>query len=112
MMYPPQLAWFYDNGPEPYNYSNQKDKIDWLNARIHQLNLVNSVPMYPRFHTYGVRTATRRSMDLFGQEHHLKVKSHRWEHWQEVETADMLHLRSDRRFTMGRALNKYFVLRT
>ena len=111
-MYPPQLAWLYDNGPEPYNYRNQKEKIDWINAGIHQLNYVNSVPNYPRFHTYGVRTATRRSIDTFGQEHHCKVKSHRREHWQEAEPSVMLNLRNDRRFIMGKALNKYFVLRT
>ena len=93
-------------------YNNQKEKIDWINAGIHQLNLANAAPMYPRFHTYGVRTATRRSTDMYGQEHHNRVKSHRWEHWVEAEPSNMLHLRDDRRFTMGRALNKYFVLRT
>ena len=33
-MYPPQLAWLYDNGPEPPNYVNEKEKIDWLNAQL------------------------------------------------------------------------------
>ena len=35
LMYPPQLNWFADKGPEP---QNQLEKIDWLNAKIHELN--------------------------------------------------------------------------
>ena len=28
LLYPPQLAWFSDNGPEPENYNNQRGKIN------------------------------------------------------------------------------------
>ena len=112
LMYPPQLAWFNDDGPEPVNYVNQKEKIDWLNAQIHELNLQNSCPFYPRFHTYGVRTSTRATKDRYGNQHNYSVKYHRWEHWRENEKVNMLHLRNDRRFKMGKAVNNYFVLRT
>ena len=63
MMYPPQLARFYDNGAEPANYVNEIEKINWLNVQIHELNIKNLCPFYPRFHTYGVRTSTRSSKD-------------------------------------------------
>ena len=112
IMYAPQLSWFPDNGPEPLNYQNQMEKIDWLNARIHELNLKNSCPSYPRFHTYGVRTATRSTHDRYGYLHQYKVKSHRWEHWREQTRSNMLHLRNDRVFKMGTAVNNYFILKT
>ena len=70
LMYPPQIAWFPDNGAFPRsNYDNQIHKIDWLNQKIHLLNMENRVPLYPRFHTYGVRTATRYRTDEFGELH-------------------------------------------
>ena len=112
LMYPPQLAWFHDNGPEPANYVNEKEKIDWLNKQIHELNLKNSCPFYPRFHTYGVRTSSRTFTDRYGNKHVYSVKYHRWEHWREEDRANMLHLRNDRRFKMGQAVNNYFILRT
>ena len=113
LMYPPQLAWFADNGAVPYpGYINQKEKIDWLNVEINQENRRNNVPEFPGFHTYGVRTATRKSFDLYGQEHHRVRKSHRWEHWREADPANMLHLRNDRRLKMGIALNNYFIYNT
>ena len=79
LMYPPQLSWFRDDGPEPYNYLNRTEKINWLNNKIHQLNLRNSAPIYPGFHTYGIRKSTRRFIDNFGQEHLTQVTAHRWE---------------------------------
>ena len=106
------MAWFNDNGPEPANYVNEKEKIDWLNAQIHELNIQNSSPYYPRFHTYGVRTSTRVSKDRYGKEQKYHVKYHRWEHWREEDRVTMLHPRNDRRFKMGQAVNNYFVLRT
>ena len=112
MMYPPQLAWLYDNGPEPANYVNEKEKIDWLNAKIHTLNLENSCPLYPRFHTYGIRTSKRTSTDRYGNVHVYSVKLHRWEHWREEDKLNMLHLRDDRRFKMGQAVNNYFISNT
>ena len=111
-MYPPQLAWLYDNGPEPLNYVNEKEKIDWLNAQIHELNMKNLCEFYPRFHTYGIRTSTRSTTDMYGNVKSYHVKLHRWEHWREQDRANMLHLRNDRRFKMGRAVNNYFILRT
>ena len=113
LMYPPQLAWFPDNGPVPYpGYLNQREKIDWLNSAINQVNRRNNVPEYPGFHTYGVRTVTRKYTDQYGQVHQRLVKAHRWEHWREQEPASMLHLRNDRRIKMGMALNKYFMFNT
>ena len=111
-MYPPQIAWLYDNGPEPPNYVNEKEKIDWLNTQIHELNVKNSCQFYPRFHTYGIRTSTRTTTDLFGNVKSYHVKLHRWEHWREQDRTRMLHLRDDRRFKMGRAVNNHFILRT
>ena len=112
LMYPPKLAWFYDNGREPENYRNEMEKIDWLNAKIKELNLANSSPFYPRFHTYGVRKATRSYYDRFGQYHQYDEKSHRWEHWLETAKAEKLHLRDDRKMKMGSAVNEYFIQRT
>ena len=103
LMYPPQLSWFADNGPEPQNFQNQLEKIDWLNARIHELNLKNSCPFYPSFDTYGVRTTTRSNHNRYGYLHQYRVKFHRWEHWREESRSNMLHLRNDRRFKMGTA---------
>ena len=60
MMYPPKYCWFRDNGPEPFQYSNQKEKVDWINREIHWLNLDNNVPIYPGFHTYGTRVTSSR----------------------------------------------------
>ena len=70
------------------------------------------MPEYPRFHTYGLRTATRNYKDVYGQLHQYKVKGHRWEHWRESEPTNMLHLRDDRRFKMGRAVSNYFIFNT
>ena len=58
LMYPPKLSWFSDNGPEPYSYHNQIEKIDYLNHKIHQLNTSNNAPYYPGFHSYGTRKVT------------------------------------------------------
>ena len=112
LLYPPQLTWYPDNGQPPANHVNRMEKLVWINQAIHELNLANNVPDYPRFHTYGIRTATRRSKDVYGQEHHRHTKTHRWEHWRELDPTRMLHLRDDRRFKMGTAANKYFILKT
>ena len=112
LLYPPQLTWYPDNGPPPAGHVNRMEKLVWLNQAIHELNLANNVPDYPRFHTYGIRTATRRSRDVYGQEHHRRIKAHRWEHWRELDPTRMLHLRNDRRYKMGTAANKYFILKT
>ena len=112
LMYPPQLAWFPDNGQEPPQYENRMEKIKWLNEAIKLLNIANGSPFFPNFHTYGVRTATRRHRDVYGQEHHRHIKAHRWEHWLQTDPARMLHLTNDRRYKMGKAINTYFILRT
>ena len=112
LLYPPRLSWFPDNGGMPRNFSNKLEKIDWLNSQIHELNLSNSVPDYPRFHTYGVRTANRTRFDVYGYEHQTHVKSHRWEHWAEQGRARKLNLRAERKFKMGTALTNYFSLNT
>ena len=112
LLYPPRLSWFADNGDKPRHYSNKLEKIDWLNSQIHELNVSNSVPDYPRFHTYGVRTATRSRVDVFGYEHQTHTKAHRWEHWAEQGRRWKLNLRAERKFKMGTALTKYFSLNT
>ena len=113
LMYPPQLAWFADNGQVPYpGYVNQKEKIDWLNNEIHYLNIDNSAENYLGLHTYGVRKDTKTSYDRYGQVVTTHIKRHRYEHWRESEKGNMLHLRDDRRFKMGAALNNYFIHNT
>ena len=112
LMYPPKIAWFRDDGPEPYNYHNQKEKIHWLNYKIDQLNHTNSVPKYPGFHTYGVRKDTTSIVNTYGQEDRLKTKDHRWGHWVETARREKMPLRVERRFKMGLALNNYFTVRT
>ena len=112
-MYAPQLAWFPDNGSYPYQgYRDQKEKIDWLNQAIHDLNIENNVPSYPAFHTYGVRTNTIKKVDQLGNITKTKYKVHRWEHWREQDRGHMLHLRDDRRLKMAAAVNNYFSYNT
>ena len=111
-MYPPQLAWFEDNGPEPDNYTNQKGKLNWLNRAIEDLNLENGAPDYVGIHKYGLRVVTRRRKDRYGQEHQRHIKKHRWEHWREKEKQNMLHLTNERRFKLGKAVNDFFICRT
>ena len=110
--YPPQLAWFKDNGPEPPNYHNQKDKLNWLNRKISELNLENKREEYVGIHKFGMRVMTRKTKDRYGNEQHRHIKKHRWEHWRESDKTRMLHLNNDRRFKLGKAINEYFVLRT
>ena len=70
------------------------------------------MPFYPRFHTYGVRTATRTFTDVYGYEHQRHVKSHRWEHWEVASRTNKLTLKPERKFKMGTAINNYFALNT
>ena len=112
LMYPPKLCWFRDNGPEPYNYRNEKEKIDDLNHRIESLNIDNSVPIFPGFHSYGTRKSTIKTRDEYGDIQLQHMFCHRWEHWQEVGRRDKLTLRPDRLLKMATALNKYFLVRT
>ena len=97
LLYPPQLAWFPDNGAEPENYSNQSGKINWLNKAIDELNVANGKPDVLGIHKYGMRVVTRRRWDKFGQEHQRHIRKHRWEHWREAERRNMLHLTNERR---------------
>ena len=110
-MYPPQLAWFDDNGPEPQNYTNQKGKINWLNGAIDNLNVENGVKDYLGIHKYGLRVVTRKRKDRYGQEHQRKIQKHCWEHWREQKRRNMLHLANERRMKMGKAINDYFIIR-
>ena len=106
MMYPPKLAWFHGNGPEPYRYENSKEKINWLNSKIDQLNLRNSITIYPGFHTYGVRVETITTTDAHG----VEVKQHKRSHrWAEGPRREKLTPNHERRFKMGKALNNYFL---
>ena len=74
--------------------------------------MTNGIPQYVGFHTYGVRKCTRQHRDRYGQIHQVVTKSHRWEHWREADPARMLHMRDDRRFKMGKALNNYLLMNT
>ena len=112
LMYPPKLSWFSANGPEPYNYHNQISKIDYINHKIHQLNIDNNAKFYPGFHSYGTRKVTDTYTDITGQQQKQHYRSHRWEHWQETLRRDKVTLRLDRKFKMGNALNNYFITRT
>ena len=72
----------------------------------------NAAPDYPRFHTYGVRTANRDRLDIFGNNLVTHVKSHKWEHWGELGRTDKLNLIPERKFKLGTSLTKYFSLNT
>ena len=112
LCYPPKLCWFRDDGPEPYQYTNQKEKVDWINSEIHQLNLANNIPVYPGFHTYGVRVDSKFQMYNGERRIYLRTRSHRWEHWVEGPRREKFTLRTDRLFKMGKAINNYFIYRT
>ena len=112
MMYPPKLAWFRDNGPEPFNYHNQKEKINWLNGKIDQINHDNAVPVYPGFHSYGIRVDTTTTTTITGEKVKHTTKAHRWGHWLEGPRREKFSLHPNRRFKMGTALNNYFLYRT
>ena len=112
LLYPPQLAWFADNGPEPENYNNQKDKIDWINGKIDALNTENGMENYPGIHKHGMRVTTVKYVDGYGQPQQKHIKKHRWEHWREKDRRNMLHLVNERRFVLGRAINEFFINRT
>ena len=113
LMYPPCMAWFANDGPYPApGYANQRAKIDWLNAEIHHLNSENSAPNYPGLHTYGVRKSTRKRINRYGQISWTTVRQHRWEHWLGAEKQHMLHLKIERVFKIGYAINNYFKFNT
>ena len=82
-LYPPQLSWFRDDGPEPENYCNQKSKIDWINRKIADINTENGMEHYVGVHKYGTRVANIKQVDEHGQVHVRHVKKHRWEQWRE-----------------------------
>ena len=112
LLYPPQLAWFADNGPEPENFKNQKDKITWINGKIDALNTENGMVNYPGIHKHGLRVMTLKHVDDNGQPQQKPIKRHRWEHWREADRSNMLHLTNERRFVLGRAINEFFINRT
>lgn len=112
MMYPPSHCWFEDDGPTPYRYVNKIDKFDWLNKKIHEINLHNNAPAYPCFHSYGTRKTVEKVVKDDGTttDHHIRV--HRWEHWAEYARREKFTLRIDRKFKLAKAVNNYFVFRT
>ena len=111
-LYPPQLAWFRDDGPEPDNYVNQKEKIDWINSKVDSMNVEHGMAHYPGIHKHGTRVTTKKYMDEHGQLKTIHLKTHRWEQWRETDRLRMLHLTNERRFILGRAINEYFINRT
>ena len=104
LMLPPKLAWLPDDGPQPYRYTNILEKIEWLNKKIHDINKKNNVPYYPGFHFYGTRKNTTTYIDSDGKLKKKETRTHRWEHWEQLERRNMLYLRSHRRFKMGKAI--------
>ena len=112
LLYPPQLAWFQDNGPEPVNYINQKEKINWINGKIDGLNIENGMQYAVGVHKHGMRVTTRKYVDENGHAQLRHVKRHRWEYWREPVKTNMLHLNNERRYVLGRAINEYFMNRT
>ena len=112
LLYPPQLAWFADDGPQSENYVNQKEKINWLNGQIDRLNIQHGREHYMGVHKYGTRVTTRKWKDRYGRQVEKHIKQHRWEHWRESNKNNMLHLNNERRFVLGRAVNEYFINRT
>ena len=112
MMYPPSKCWFSDDGPPPYMFHNHLEKFDWLNKKIHEINLHNNVPGYPCFHSYGTRKTVVKEVDKDGAEHSKHVRVHRWEHWSEYARRDKFTLRLDRKFKLAKAVNNYFLHRT
>ena len=88
------------------------DMIEWLNQAILSLNLDNGITEYHRLYKYGIRNCTQKYVDMYGHEHHRKIKMHRFAHWREQDPARMLHLTNVQRFKMGAAINNYFVCRT
>ena len=112
LLYPPQLAWFADDGPEPLNYRNQKDKINWINVKIDSLNIEHGREHYVGVHKYGIRVTTKKWLDCDGRQCERHIKKHRWEQWRELDKRNMLHLTNERRFVLGRAVNEYFIHRT
>lgn len=112
LMYPPRLCWFEANGPVPFRYQNHLEKFDWLNKKIHELNVRNCVTAYPSFHTYGTRKSREVVKDSEGKDQLHHFRAHRWEHWHENGRRDKLTLRVDRLYKLGKALNNYFLYRT
>ena len=109
LMYPPRLAWLVDDGPLPSpDYVNMREKIDWINGEIARINEANQAVNPPRFHTYGIRTSSTPGFNWFGRPILVRRKCHRWDHWVGVDRAQMMHLRPEKLFKMGSALNNYF----
>ena len=113
MMYPPQLAWFPDDGECPYpRNQNRLHTIDWINDQINVINRRNGITEYLGAHTYGVRYAKKKWVDKFGQRRSCPVKVHRWNRWREQVKANQLHLSNEERFRLGHACNNYFIYNT
>ena len=113
LYYPPMLAWLYDNGQMPDSHpGNQLSKLELLNEAILSLNLDNNITEFPRLHKFGVRNYVRKSTNDYGQQHHVRIKSHRFEHWVGTDPSRMISLISQQRTKIGSAINKYFMHRT
>ena len=113
LLYPPQLAWFLDNGPIPYQgYVNYREKIDFLNQEIMRNNYENGINFAPKIHTLGIRTDNKKVRDRYGNITIRHTKSHRWEHWREEDPGCMLHLSNARRVVLGKAIGRYFTVNT
>ena len=83
-----------------------------VQQKIDEINKKNNVPFYPGFHFYGTRKKTTNYLDSDGKWQKKETRTHRWEHWEQLERRNMLYLRSHRRFKMGKAINNYLLLRT
>ena len=112
LMYPPSCCWFEDDGPTPFRFHNKLEKFDWLNKKIHDINLHNNIPGYPCFHSYGTRKTVKHVTQEDGSTRAQHIRVHRWEHWAEYARREKFSLRNDRKFKLAKAVNNYFVFRT
>ena len=113
LLYAPQLCWFVDDGPPPYpTYRNRLSEMQWLTTTLLEFNKKNGVPRFPHVHKFGVRIDNKTSRDEYGNVEVRHRTCHKWEQWREEEKGRMLHLTDQRRFLLGRAVNKYFQFNT
>ena len=82
------------------------------NWYVKELNEFNSCVTCVHFLKHGVRKVTRKSVDIYGEVTNKEITTHKWEHWRKVDKSNMLHLRDDGRFVLGKTCQKYFIERT
>ena len=109
LVYPPGLTSFLTLKKDHGASFARKCKIDWINEKIHELNIKNNCQYYPRLHTFGVKKNTRRTYDDKGNPVIQNHKVHRVNEW---DTATKLMLREDRAFEIAKKIGGYLLART